>query len=113
MNNLIYISHPCTSCGDIEENRKSAAEIADKLKEMGYSVVNPLAIINPDCDRDEAMKISYNLLSVCGTILMCGDWVHSSGCLAEMVFAIKKNINVSAGEWDKPQLNVSEQQTNH
>lgn len=91
---LIYISHPCTSIGDIDENYKNAKRMAEKYKSQGYHVLNPLAVINPDTDHAEAMEISLKLLKICDGIAMCGNWQNSKGCKAELEYAKEKGIEV-------------------
>ncbi|MDP4117693.1 MAG: DUF4406 domain-containing protein [Bacillota bacterium] len=93
-NRLIYISHPCTSCGDIEENRQQARQFADKYKKQGYHVINPLEVINPESSYAEAMDISYRLLSICDAIAMCGNWKQSTGCFEEFNYALCNNKEV-------------------
>lgn len=97
---LIYISHPCTSVGDIEENRKGAREYARFSKICGYHVINPLEVINPEAEHDEAMKIAMILLSGCDAILMGGEWWLSKGCIEEYRYALKNEIEIIEGDVD-------------
>ena len=98
MRELIYISHPCTSIGDIDENRKRAREYAHIAKLCGYHVINPLEAINPEAGHDEAMKIAMILLSGCDAILMCGEWWRSKGCVEEYRYALKNEIEIIEGD---------------
>lgn len=88
----IYISHPCTSFGDIEENRKIAKKHADYFKSKGFHVLNPLDIINPKSSYNEAMRMSFEMLQMCDIIVMCGDWQRSRGCRAEYEYALENGL---------------------
>lgn len=91
---LLYISHPCTTQGDINENRLNAKIYTNIYKNQGYHVINPLEVINSTTSHEEAMKISIKLLKVCDAIAMCGDWEKSKGCVMEYEYAKQNGIEI-------------------
>lgn len=91
---LLYISHPCTTQGDINENRLKAQGYTKQYKNQGYHVLNPLEVINSTTSHEEAMKISIKLLKVCDAIAMCGDWEKSKGCVMEYEYAKQNRIEI-------------------
>lgn len=95
-NMIYYLSHPCTSCGEIEENRKMEKECYEKilLKQTGMlnrkepkrnkiKIVRPLIEIEENTEWHDAMKKCVEMLAGCDAIIMCGEWEKSRGCLDE------------------------------
>lgn len=93
---MYYLSHPCTSVGTMEENKNHEQECADDIlgSQEGVSyrsrpwknkikIVRPLTLI-PECmPENHAMERCMSLLEACDTIILCGDWQFSKGCLEE------------------------------
>lgn len=106
-NKIYYLSHPCTSNGEMEKNKKHEelcfrkitakqqtafigdGELLDKI-----NVIRPLTVIPPDMEYGEAMKRCLVLLSACDAIILCGNWEHSTGCLIEKEQAERLGIDV-------------------
>lgn len=91
---ILYISHPCTSHGDIAENYTKARQFADKYKQQGYHVINPLEVVNPDSETHEAMSVCLDLLKLCDAIVMCGKWQESTGCKEEYWWAKRHGMEI-------------------
>lgn len=92
--NLLYISRPCTSCGQPELNRILARRYAEKYKALGYHAINPLDVINLDCTEHQRLVISLKLLDICRVILMCGEWEKSERCKYELEHAKDNDIEI-------------------
>lgn len=94
---MYYLSHPCTSVGTMEENKKHEQLCYVKILTSQKGVacvtpvwkndlkfVRPLTLI-PECmPVDEAMARCMSLLAACDAIVMCGDWKKSKGCQSEL-----------------------------
>lgn len=92
---LLYVSHPY---GGEKENKKAVQGIINSLKnEFGDSVafVSPIHILGPlyyMIPYLDGLNACLGLLGRCDGILLCGDWQHSRGCMAEYGYAIAKGI---------------------
>lgn len=89
-----YLSHPCTTHGDIRENKEREAAIAKKLEEEnpGIMLIRPLATIAEDEEWNKAMEISFQMLNNSEAIILSGEWFKSKGCQAEFCYAKEKGI---------------------
>ena len=46
----------------------------------------------------EGLNLCLSLLKRCDTIIMCGDWQNSRGCMAEYGYALAKHIPIISQE---------------
>ncbi len=85
----IYLSHPY---GGKEENRKSAARIAQIYRAIwqaegkDWEIVDPLAYFQPiaaGLDDDTILRLAVNLMLTCDGILYAPGWRRSRGCRYE------------------------------
>lgn len=95
---MIYISHPYT--GNEKENRKEAAQIAKKLgKKYPYvTFVNPLSVMlhlkDANLPYDTVLEQCKAVLAKCDGIIMAGEWMNSTGCMAERSLAVERRMPV-------------------
>jgi hypothetical protein len=87
---LYYLSHPYTTYGDMEQNRKNALNIEN---ELGVSLINPICLELGN-GKQTPMQQCLKLLSACDGIIMCDNWQNSMGCKEEWDFALANNIEV-------------------
>ena len=88
----VYISGAITGTDDYMERFKVAE---DKLKQQGYSVVNPAlvnAMLPTDTTYEEYMKMSFCMLEMCEAIYLLNGWEKSCGSNRELGFAIAKDM---------------------
>ena len=104
---IYYLSHPCTSVGEMAENKWHEQECVDTilLSQEGYvcrdhpgdnkiKLVRPLAVIPEYLPEDEAMVRCLGFLEECDAIIMCGDWEKSKGCVKEKWAAERWELEV-------------------
>lgn len=94
----IYISIPITG-HNLSTQRAKAEEIAEKIKALGHTPVNPFDTPEPQDKLSERERYAYFMgedikrLLMCDAILMCPRWQTSKGCKAEfdvaMVYGLK------------------------
>lgn len=93
MKPLLYLSGPISSDPRYRERFKA---IEQRLKAMGYSVVNPaeLAGVLPvdDLTWDQIMQFCIDLLTRCDYIVQLSGWERSLGCQREYGYAIGMGI---------------------
>lgn len=88
----LYISGAITGTDDYMERFKVAE---DKLKQQGYSVVNPAlvnAMLPTDTTYEQYMKMSFCMLEMCEAIYLLNGWEKSCGANRELGFAIAKDM---------------------
>lgn len=92
---IYYLSHPCTTFGDLKKNKDSARKIQSKLLEdFSISVINPLDAICGNLDWNQAMYQCYRMMDVCSGLILCKNWELSEGCLAEVAYATREDSNI-------------------
>ena len=89
----IYISGGITGVTNYKENFARAEK---KLKELGFEVINPVAIEQalPNLTYEEYMKIDMCYLSICNTIYLLKGWEKSTGANREYGYALAKGYRV-------------------
>lgn len=93
----VYIAHPFTSFGTLEENRIRNLEIAKK-----YADAKRVAPISPiiafgelfEGNGEHIMGCCKALLKSCDMAHFFGDWEKSEGCRQEMDFCLANDIPV-------------------
>lgn len=93
---MVYISHPYT--GNEEENKADADRIKEELQydnpEENY--ISPLGMFGePDKTVGgycTSLARCLELLSRCDEVVFCEGWEKSTGCRAELAFALQHGI---------------------
>jgi hypothetical protein len=83
MKPVVYISGPMTGY----ENFNFAAfnEAADKLRRLGYPVVNPADFgANPNATWKDCLVRDLNAMAACDVVLVLPGWKKSSGAKLEV-----------------------------
>ena len=76
----IYISGPMTNIKDL--NKKAFSEAAERIKKLGYEVVNPHDIANDGSWRD-AMRQDIKAMMDCDAIYLLHGYEDSRGAMIE------------------------------
>ena len=92
---VVYIAGPISGTTDYLERFKRAEE---QLREDGYIPVNPTIVSEPlvaaGCEYEEFMRVTHELLRVCGAILLLCDWESSKGTLRELTYALDNDYDI-------------------
>lgn len=106
---LFYVSHPY---GGKPENERAVQAIIDEISGRKLrpnsliffvpfgadsKFVSPIHILGPLYDAIpyiDGLDLCLSLLRRCDGIIMCGDWQHSRGCMAEYGYAKASGIPV-------------------
>lgn len=89
---IIYISGKIT--GDKGYKAKFKA-VADKYEAQGHTVFNPAVLPwSDEITWEQYIRISFEMLKVCDTIVMLPDWQDSKGARIELGFALEKGLEV-------------------
>jgi hypothetical protein len=94
----VYLSGPMTGLPDF--NFPAFNVEAERLRALGYDVVNPVDI-NPDTTTpyNECLRNDLKALLTCDTIAMLDGWMNSNGAHLEMHIAHRVGIRViNSGE---------------
>ena len=96
----VYIAHPLTTHGTIEENQKKIDDICKNLlverpEIVPISPIHAFSFFDPTGDQSVVIGLCKELLSACDEIWMFGDWMKSNGCRAEVAFANRNKIPVA------------------
>ena len=88
----IYIAHPF---GGKDENKQKVERIIKKLikKHPDILFVSPIhctGFYYHDVTYEKGMEYCFKLLDMCDTLLLCGDWKHSTGCCMEYGYAFAR-----------------------
>lgn len=92
---LFYVSHPY---GGKKENKEAVQSIIDSLKDAfddSVDFISPIHVLGPlyhTIPYIDGLNLCLSLLDQCECIVLCGDWQHSRGCMAEYGYAIAKGI---------------------
>lgn len=86
-----YISLPITGT---EDYRERAFLIDKKLREWGYSVVNPVIVYDSlpadETTHEQYMNICLPLIDMSDIVFFADGWEKSKGCTLEMCRAMQK-----------------------
>lgn len=108
MSKRIYISGAVTGATGYE---KRFAEAERRLREIGYSVVNPVRVnaeMPKDMSWDEYMDMSMCMLGLCDSIYMLKGWKGSIGAVQELERAKELGLDIyfQEAEWKDRMLSV-------
>jgi hypothetical protein len=87
MRELIYLSGPISSCGDMEENRKKFSVAANKLAAIGKKVINPASTFVEGWEWADYMAIDLTFVTLATKLVMLPGWQHSKGARIEHALA--------------------------
>jgi hypothetical protein len=89
----IYLSGPMTGLPHL--NFPAFYAEADRLRALGYDVVNP-AELNPDTGKSwqECMRVDIREMMDCDTVAVMPGWAASSGAHLEIHIASRVGIRV-------------------
>lgn len=90
---LIYIAGKVSGLHYSEVVEKFSKR-AQELSALGYSVFNPVEVVDESCDWEEAMKICLAHLPYCDFIDLLPDWQDSKGASFERECALKMGIPI-------------------
>ncbi len=83
----VYISGPMTGVKDYNRQAFKAAE--EKIKAMGYEVVNPCKLDHSGNGKwEEYMRTDIKALMDCDAIYMLKGWEDSNGAIIELKLAL-------------------------
>ena len=90
----IYISGPISHY-DYSERKRTFLRVQQALEKKGHEVFNPMFNGLPtDADTHEHMRVDFQMLLQCDTILMLPKWNHSAGCTLELNMAVSIGCEV-------------------
>jgi nucleoside 2-deoxyribosyltransferase len=92
----IYIAHPF---GGKDENKQKVERIIKKLikKHPDILFVSPIhctGFYYHDVTYEKGMEYCFELLNMCDTLLLCGDWKKSTGCCMEYGYAFARGKDI-------------------
>ncbi|MGL4606184.1 MAG: DUF4406 domain-containing protein [Eubacteriaceae bacterium] len=89
---LCYLAHPCTTHGNIKENKRKEATVARKIMDLYPSIklLRPLTLLEEDESWEESMIRCSSLIAACDIVIFCNEWKQSKGCKKEFRIAIEE-----------------------
>jgi hypothetical protein len=88
----VYISGPMTGLPGLNKAAFDAA--AQRLKRLGFQVVNPHDLARPGLEWEEAMKVDIAALVKCDAILLLPGWENSRGAALEGIIARELGLTI-------------------
>ena len=90
----LYISGPISHY-DYSERKQTFLSIQQAMEKKGYEVFNPMFNGLPkDATTQEHMRVDFQMLLQCDTILMLPRWNHSAGCWHEFNVALSIGCDI-------------------
>jgi len=89
MKGTVYISGPITGH---PYYKATFAYVEALLVRLGYDVVNPATIDEPEWDWEQYMQYDLAQLRGCDYIYMCNGWKQSKGACIEKRYAKRMGI---------------------
>ncbi|MBD3748964.1 MAG: DUF4406 domain-containing protein [Sphingobacteriales bacterium] len=88
---VVYIAGKVTGLpfDEVKEKFHTAHRM---LEQKGYYVINPVAIVHPEADWKEAMRICISFLPHADFIYPLPCWIHSEGATIEVKLAVNLGI---------------------
>lgn len=99
---LVYVSHPYNGK---ETNKESVENYIRELiqkdnKRVYFSPIHNYSMLYDEMKYIEGLKLCLDALECCSTIVLCGDWEQSKGCLAEWAYAKARGKQIyTYSEW--------------
>ena len=91
--NRIYLSGPMT--GRPQLNFPAFNEEANRLRKLGYSVINPAELSpDPNANWHECLRKDLQALLTCDTLALLPDWHGSAGAHLETHVAHRVGIRI-------------------
>jgi hypothetical protein len=87
MRELIYLSGPISSCGNMEENRKAFSVVAKDLAAAGKKVINPATTFVEGWLWGDYMALDVAFVSRAHKLVMLPGWQQSKGARIEHALA--------------------------
>lgn len=84
----IYIAGKITG---LENYKELFSKAANKLKDKGYSVMNPAVLEGGKFTQDDYMHVCYAMIDVCNSVYFLNNWKDSKGANLEHKYAKEKN----------------------
>lgn len=88
---IVYIAGKVTGL-PFEDVFKKFDTAQKKIEQLGYCVINPVAIVHQDADWQEAMKICISFLPHANFIYALPDYRDSKGASLEVELAVRLGI---------------------
>ena len=93
----VYVAHPY---GGEEENKQKVEEIIKQLIQnnpdtLYVSPIHCTGFYYHDVTYEKGMEYCFKLLDMCDTLLLCGNWKHSTGCCMEYGYAVARNKDIA------------------
>ena len=88
----IYISGPMTGYPDL--NFPAFFAEAERLRALGYEVVNPAELNPPGASWQDCMRKDIEELVKCDAIILLDGWDQSKGARLEKHIAHKLNLKI-------------------
>lgn len=90
----VYISAPISGY-DLDERRKTFADMEQRLIAKGYEVCNPMGKQwQAGLTTQEYMRKDIEMLLTCDAIFLMSGWNRSAGCKCELDVAVAIGIEV-------------------
>ena len=91
---MIYVSHPYSG---LEENKQKVEKIIEELcdtfpDDTFVSPIHCFGFTYHTVEYDLGMRYCLDLLDVCDSMMVFGDWQNSKGCSWEVRHAQEKGI---------------------
>lgn len=87
---IVFIAGPMTGVPDM--NRKAFNEVAEDLREAGYTVLNPAVLPDGLYHHDDYLSITRAMLNASDMIYTLPGWEGSKGAKAEFKHAFEKHL---------------------
>ena len=90
----VYISGPISHY-DYSERKQTFLKVQQALEKKGHEVFNPMFNGLPvDAGTHEHMRVDFQMLHQCDTILMLPKWNHSAGSIQVFNMAVSIGCEV-------------------
>ena len=84
----VYIAHPFRS--NPEQNLRDVMKFIKLAVENGYLPLCAVPVFGPlygQLDEETVMEMCFKMIDIAQEVWMCGEWMHSEGCLKELEYA--------------------------
>lgn len=93
---VVYVAHPYSGSSENYENISRIVYTLCKVysDKTFISPIHSYGFMYNDVDYDSGLRLCFKLMDLCDTILLCGDWINSKGCVLEKEYAELHNKKV-------------------